>query len=899
MDKEAFLTHTLKANGELSTLLGGQQPISVINNSKYVPPLTYNAQVTDKIVGVNFLSVDDALHTALSDEEKTVILFGPEGSGKTTALLKLVVDWTKGEQLQKFSHVFHFQFRELNSLDGMLSLEKLLHHHGHFPPESMPLILQKPENLLFIFDELDQYKHSLDPDVHSLCSDPSQEASVSCLVASLLHGALLKGAAILVATRLTECLKFLSGTRVDLLGFLKPQRETYFNAFFSDAAFANKALTNMERTLGFYDFSASPRFCWTVCSIYKSLMDAGEKLPETLTQLCVGILSHVIQTLSLSKACIVELISALGKMASHCCLDEHSQCTKEDIDSTGFQQLLTCKTLTTTFLRVDGDVESDGCVFSFHSEIMQEFLLAVSFFLDKSVSEGVNMLLEKHKGQVKFLDLFLAGLSEPDQRRPLETLLGDFNSDHILDFKCWMKSSSKETLERAYKEKHFHCFRLLHQSQNETWVKEIITPLAQIGISYGDLTQQDCVALNYVVMCLGEMEQLNLYRTKDLTEEEAEMLAPAMGLSQKIILSDSSLRTGAVSHLASALSRGRTTELNLYSSKLGDEKLKILCTGLRDCKLRKLNLSVCSLTEACCEDLVSVLTSGTSQLCVLEMQFNEIGDNGFRKLCKALQSPQCKLQDLQLRGCKLTAASMKDLSAALRSGQSELRKVNLMHNTIGDSGVEFLSLSLKEPLCKLESLILFDSQLTGGCCAHLMEVLKSEHCRLLELDLSVNDLGQDGALLLCQGLSTAGCPLEKLGLVRCELTSSVFKELGSLLRSETCRLKSLSVGLNSVGDQGVKLIWDAIVHPSCLLEELDVEMTGLTDACVKDLCAAVRASKSLKILDLKNNTLTDASVPALIQVMRDNHNMENMNLQYNDFSEDVFNMLDKCSRIRY
>lgn len=55
-----------------------------------------------------------------------------------------------------------------------------------------------------------------------------------------------------------------------------------------------------------------------------------------------------------------------------------------------------------------------------------------------------------------------------------------------------------------------------------------------------------------------------------------------------------------------------------------------------------------------------------------------------------------------------------------------------------------------------------------------------------------------------------------------------------------------------------------------------VEMTGLTDACVEDLCAAIRASKTLKSLDLRNNSLTDASVPALIKVMQGSHNMQEM-----------------------
>ncbi|CAK6957384.1 NACHT%2C LRR and PYD domains-containing protein 14 [Scomber scombrus] len=899
MDKEIMLSHILQSRG-MSSLLGGELPISVLNNNKYLSPLTSEAQVTDKNVDDSSTSLDHAIHIALTGEINTVTLVGPEGSGKTTALEKLVVDWAKGEHIQNFSHVFHFRFREMNSLEGMLSLETLmLNHHSHVSPESLLLVLQRPETVLFIFDDLDQYKHSLDPSVHTLCSDPSQAASVSCLVASLLHGSLLKGAACLVATRPTGCLKCLSGTQVEVLGFLKPQREAYVKGFFTDQTVANKSQMHMERTLGFYDFCTAPRFCWTVCSMYKSLIEAGAELPETLSQLYVDILMHLIQMLSLNEAGVRELVLTLGKMAAHCSLDQHSSCTKEEMYSFGFQRFLTSESSVGVFLQIDGDLESDRCVFSFHSKLIQEFVLAVSFFLEKSTLEGVEKMLEKHRGHAKFLELFLSGLSEPVQRRPLETLLGEFNSDKITDFKRWFKSSSESTLKGCYKDLHHHCYHLLHQAQNESLVKEIITPSARIGISYGDLNLQDCAALNYVVTCLGEMELLNLYRTRILTEEKAEILAPAMSLSHKIILSNSYLNTGAVPHLASALSRGNTTELDLSHTHLGDEKFKILCTGLRDCKLHTLKLVACSLMDAGCEDLVSVLTSATSQLCMLEMMFNQIGDQGLTKLCQALHSSHCKLQEIQLQRCELTEVSMGSLSAALCSGQSVLRKVNLTQNEIGDSGVEALCKSLQHPLCNLQSLTLFDSDLTAACCAHLNAALMSEHCSLTELDLSVNDLGQEGVLLLCQALIRPQCPVETLGLQRCELTQLVFKELGSLLRNGTSQLKSLSVGINQVGDQGVKHLLDAIAHPSCLLEDLDLEMTGLTDACVEDLCAAVRASKTLRRLELRNNSLTDASVPALIKVMQDSLNMQEMILKYNDFSEDVFEMLDECDKIRY
>ena len=43
MDKDKVLTHALQSKGS-STLLGGEPPISVIKNNKYISPLTSEAQ---------------------------------------------------------------------------------------------------------------------------------------------------------------------------------------------------------------------------------------------------------------------------------------------------------------------------------------------------------------------------------------------------------------------------------------------------------------------------------------------------------------------------------------------------------------------------------------------------------------------------------------------------------------------------------------------------------------------------------------------------------------------------------------------------------------------------------------------------------------------------------------
>ncbi|XP_028308433.1 NACHT, LRR and PYD domains-containing protein 14 [Gouania willdenowi] len=893
MDKAAVLAHILKSGDEKPTLLGGEPPARVILHHKdFIHPLTTGAQ------GAEDLLLHHALHSTPSAEElKLVVLTGPEGSGKSTALEKLVLDWTRGEQLLNFTHVFYFRFRDINRVEDVMSLEIFLHlHHHHISPECVSLALQKPDDVLLVFDGLDEYKHSVDPSDYSLSSDPSGPASVSCLVASLLHGYLLKGATIVVSTRPTKVVKYLNGTELKVLGFHKRQRLDYFHRFFSDPDISEKALNHMETTLGFYDFSCAPRFCWTVCSVYKSLMDRGAELPETLTQLFVQILANLLNQLSLCQTSNIKLVLELGKMASDCYQRKSLSCNKMQMVSLGLQQVLSSAD---AFLRVDGEPDSDSCVFSFHCQLIRDLVLAVSFFLAKlKLEEEVEKFLQRHKDGAKFLDFFLSGLSEPVQRKPLETLLGEFSSDRITKFKLWFQSSSEIILKGYHKEQHYHCFHLLHQAQNQSLVQDIITPSARIGISYGGLSLQDCVALSYVIICLGETETLNLYSAGKVTEEMSQALLPALRSSSKIILSQSSLDSGAVQLLASALSTGLATELNLSYCCLGDEKLKILCSGLRDSKLHELNLQSCGLTEMCCEGLASALPS-LSQLCVLNVRCNEIKDQGLTSLCKALQSPHCTLQELEMQMCNLTSASMEDLSAALCSGCSQLKRVNLTQNLVCDSGVEALCKALKSPFSKLRSLNLFDNELTSACCPFLKEALMSEHCSLSDLDLSVNTLGPEGSLLLCQALRRPDCPIEKLSLTRCELTLPVFEELGSVLKKENCPLKALNVGLNDVGDHGVKHLWDAVAHPSCMLEELDVEMTGLTDACIGDVCAAIKASKTLKRLELRNNSLTDASVPALVQVVQESHSMEEMNLKYNDFSEDVFEIMDECEKIRY
>ncbi|KAJ8253681.1 hypothetical protein COCON_G00202930 [Conger conger] len=79
------------------------------------------------------------------------------------------------------------------------------------------------------------------------------------------------------------------------------------------------------------------------------------------------------------------------------------------------------------------------------------------------------------------------------------------------------------------------------------------------------------------------------------------------------------------------------------------------------------------------------------QLRDLELRDNELKDSGVGVLSAGLEDPHCKLQRLGLSGCRVTQRGCDSLASALRSNPSHLRELDLRYNHPGDSGVRALS----------------------------------------------------------------------------------------------------------------------------------------------------------------------------------------------------------------
>ncbi|KAG1973381.1 NACHT, LRR and PYD domains-containing protein 12-like [Pimephales promelas] len=807
-----------------SSLLGGQPVGEVIQRGHYTPlSVCPDRDGYGRVNRGHWKSFEDVISREFppGSEGRRVVLHGGVGTGKTTVVEKVIWDWATGTRLQHYALLLRVPVLELAALGGKpTSLQSMLcRMHSQISAETLSVALESPQSLLLVLDGLEQSQDLLcTPSSSSgLVCDVRQEATGSVLLCSLLHSSLLPGASMLITSR--EPVKLEALRSFEVVGFSQTQRRMFFQKFFHDPGLSERLFQQSEQALGVCEQCFRPAFCWTLCSVFESKSTP----PETLTHLLSIITHMLLQKQKTHAEETRELVLGLGKLTN-------PVCSYDDVTSCGLRSFLQQPVLS-KFLCFNGDVTSPDSTFSFLSPMMQEFLLAASFYLDQSVQisdEGSD-----------FYYTFLAGLSDSVQRKPMEDSMGRFDETRISEFSQWLMGYVSKVLPdwRCGATKHFLVFRLLQHARNSSLVRESISKSQWRHIGYGDMQEPDCAALSYVVSCMGEMEYMNLYRAK-LTDKQVEKLIPALRLSKSIGLMQSDLKLASVTHLATALAEGRMTTLNLSCSTLEKESLKTICHALTHTGLQSLTLNGCTLTAADCEELTKML-----------------------------------------------------------SGGSRLRVLILFGNQLEDQGLIHLSSALEN--CRLQEIKVFDCELTGSCCPSLAAVLQSENCCLTELDVSVNDLGQSGGMQICDALMAPKCTLEILELSRCELTEEVFRALGSVLTSGGSRLTSLSVGANNVGDSAAKHMWEALRHKNCKLQHLDLEMFTLTDACVEELCESVAASSTLSTLILKNNTMTDSAVPQLVKLMQARPQMTQLNLQYNDFSEDVFDLMETCPNIVY
>uniref|UniRef100_A0A8C3SLG5 NACHT domain-containing protein n=1 Tax=Chelydra serpentina TaxID=8475 RepID=A0A8C3SLG5_CHESE len=728
-----------------------------------------------------------------------VVLQGAAGIGKTMTAKKIMLDWASGEVYENiFAYIFYINCREINYGSKPGTVIDLI--TKNCPDKNVPIeeILLNQEKLLFIIDGFDELRFSFDQKEESLCTDPRKEMPVEDTLSSLFRKKLLPKSCLMITTRPTaleklqqcmECSRY-----AEILGFSEDDRKEYFHKFFGNNIDATRAFDFVKQNEMLFTMCFIPIVCWIICTVMKQQLEAGKDFAQnskTLTAVYVLFLYSLLEPHRNSpNQNIQDNLKKLCSLAADGIWKQKILFGEEEIKEYGLDKFYSLPLfLNESVFKRDIDCVS---VYSFIHLSFQEFFAALFYVLEEdeqmkysvTPNRDAKLLLENYGKSGNFLMLtvrFLFGLLNEETIKDIKKKIGLKISPKIKpDLLKWVKTKQKKLSfssshgELIYKLQEFYC---LYEIQEESFVKSALDHLTEIDISNSFLTQMDQMVISFFVKNCPTLKSLWLSGCRFGVEDKNEELVPtpAKRLCLHNIcslcapffcrLEKCNLTVAFYRDLSSALSINQTLrELDLSYNDQGNPGVQDLCKGLKhpNCELQTLRLWGCELTADCCGELSSVLTTRKT-LTEVNLNLNELGDSGVRRLCTGLRHPDCKLQKLWLDKCGLTAKCGGVLSSVLSTSQT-LIELSLNLNKLGDSGVKQLCKGLKHPECKLQTLGLFSCDLTVDCCGDLSSALGMNQV-LTELDLKWNhQLGDSGVKVLCERLKHPSCRLKKISL---------------------------------------------------------------------------------------------------------------------------------------
>ncbi|XP_042703370.2 NACHT, LRR and PYD domains-containing protein 3-like [Chrysemys picta bellii] len=604
-----------------------------------------------------------------------VMVSGVAGVGKTTLVQKFIFDWATGKHYQKFAFVLFFKFREVN--EEKMSLESLICQKYPRLQDKLSRVLEDPEKLLFVFDGLDESKTDLKLSrggSHELCMNPGDVKPVTVIVASLLKQTLLKGCSVLLTSRPSKLTSLEPGIfqRVaSIVGFLSKERERYFSMFFGDERVSREAFAYVRDSQVLYTLCYNPSYCWITCTALKPCFTpkAGkpQPAPKTVTQLFVSYVTHIMANHTQERPepqRMRNTLISVGWLAEYGITDRilvfqphHLQVANVEFSSflTGF------------LVENPQTDDSSQVTYSFLHLTIQEFFAALVHYLDYKEDKFRDTMAKARsckEGDYEIFSRFMAGLSDPVTRMPLEKYVGKFSAEATHKLIGWLNEMNYEELQSPEdpkgKRRLMNVFNLFFESRNKQLVCDVVGKDTHLDFSELYLMPVDCTVLAYVLSCCEEIERLTL-DSCFIQNEGLERLRPELHKVRELSLSDNDLKDDAMKNICSVLKHPK-------------------------CRLKDLSLGQNMFTEACCTDLASALKENQT-LFSLDLTKNKVRNNGLYALLEVLEAQQCKIQKLVLQENGLSDDSCERLCSAL-SRNSTLRHLNLSANVYTDRCAE-------------------------------------------------------------------------------------------------------------------------------------------------------------------------------------------------------------------
>uniref|UniRef100_A0A8C7RHE6 NACHT domain-containing protein n=1 Tax=Oncorhynchus mykiss TaxID=8022 RepID=A0A8C7RHE6_ONCMY len=323
---------------------------------------------------------------------------------------------------------------------------------------------------------------------------------------------------------------------------------------------------------------------------------------------------------------------------------------------------------------------------------------------------AVDQALKSENGHLDLFLRFLLGLSlESNQNllRGLLTQTGSTTQTNEETVERTVRYLSDKIKEESSPERIINLFHCLNELGANSLVEDMQNSLHSGTLSETRLKPDQCSALAYLLLMSEEVLEKFKLKRYNTSEKGYQRLMPVVKTCKRALLDGCKLTYKSCETLVSIHQTPNCPlrELDLSYNDLEDRGVKLLCVGLTNplCNIQTL-VSGCNLTYESCETLASALQTPNSPVRELDLSYNDLGDRGVELLCVGLTSPLCNIQTLVLGQCGLTEGCCSDLASVLSSPNSQLKQLELRDNDLQDSGVTLLSAGLKDPDYRLHTL---------------------------------------------------------------------------------------------------------------------------------------------------------------------------------------------------
>jgi Ran GTPase-activating protein (RanGAP) involved in mRNA processing and transport len=265
-----------------------------------------------------------------------------------------------------------------------------------------------------------------------------------------------------------------------------------------------------------------------------------------------------------------------------------------------------------------------------------------------------------------------------------------------------------------------------------------------------------------------------------------------------------------------------------------------------------------------------------------------IDEEGVELLAKALGSNET-ITTLNLSGNMIGPTGVKALADALTTNkETKITTLNLGSNMLKDEGVELLAKALETNETITKLNLVHNTIGPAG-----VKALVNALTKITTLDLGVNSLKDEGVKVLADALKT-NTTITTFNLSDNTIGPQGVKALvDALTENKRTKITTLNLSYNKIGLQGVKVLADALKTNETIttITTLDLGGNQIGNYGATVLADALKTNKTITTLDLDDNQIGDDGGTVLANALKTNTTMRLLNLRKNSIYGNVYQHL--------